>query len=128
MFTKLNDIELPQITSPPKEGELFKTILLEGELFEIRYGFYEERDRHSRYAEPMPLYPDFIKCPRYTREGIPFVTAIQEICKHFSGEKDPNSACGDCAAYRHGDELIGTCTCPANQRKAESIQQKPQGG
>ena len=117
MFAKLNAKEVLQTASPPKEGELFKTILLEGVDFEIRYGFYEERDRYTRFSEPMPLYPDFIRNPQYTPEGVPFVTAIQDICKHFVGEKDPNSVCGDCAASRHGDELIGTCACIANKRK-----------
>lgn len=128
MLTKAT--HLPQTTSPPKEGDLFKTILLEGTTFEIRYGFYEERDRYTRYSEPMPLYPDFLRAPRFTREGVPFVTAIQDVCQHFIGEKDPNSVCGDCAAYRHGDELIGTCACPANKVNNLHIpnQETPQGG
>lgn len=119
MFAELKLAELSQTASPPREGDLFKLIILEGVTFEIRYGYYEERDRYIRFSEPMPLYPDFLRFPQYTREGIPFVTAIQDICKHFAGDKDPNSVCGDCAAYCHGDELIGTCGCPANKQKRE---------
>lgn len=119
MLAKLKAMGLLQTTSTPTEGELFKKILLEGETFEIRYGFYEERDRYTQFSEPMPVYPDFIRFPRHTQDGVPFVTAIQDICAHYIGEKDPNSVCGDCAAYRHGDELIGTCACPANKRKCE---------
>ena len=50
------------VTDPqcPKEGELFKEIHAYGKVFEIRYGYYEERDRYTRYPEPIPLYPDFL--------------------------------------------------------------------
>ena len=98
----------------PKEGDLFKIIELHGKRFEIRYGFYEEKDRHIWLAEPIPCYPDFILQPQHTDEGYPFVTAIQDVCSHFTGQQDANSTCGDCAAYQHGDELLGICTCPQN--------------
>lgn len=100
----------------PKEGDLFKIIELYGKSFEIRYGFYEERDRHTPFAEPVPCYPDFAVQPIYTDEGIPFVTAIQNICPHFVGRIDENSACGDCASYQHCDELLGVCACIKNRQ------------
>lgn len=125
MFMKLLTNAQPPTATSPKEGDLFKTIFLEGVSFDIRYGFYEDRDRHTQFAEPMPLYPDFTRSPVYTPEGVPFVTAIQDICKHFIGKQDINSVCGDCAAYRHGDELIGTCSCPNNKLTQKY---KPQGG
>ena len=106
-------------TSPPKEGDLFKIIRLGGATFEIRYGFYEECDRHNQFAEPMEIYPDFIRCPQHTLEGAPFVTAIQRPCKHFMGKRNANNTCEDCAYYRHGEELLGTCTCPHNQKTRE---------
>ena len=98
----------------PKEGDLYKIIHLYGKTFEIRYGFYEERDRLGRYAEPIEIYPDFIQSPEYTDEGIPFITAIQTPCQHFSGNRDPNSTCEECAYYQHREELLGICTCPHN--------------
>lgn len=101
-------------TSPPKEGDLFKVIQLRGETFEIRYGFYEECDRHNQFAEPIEIYPDFIRSPRHTVEGEPFVTAIQSPCDHFHGKRNDNSICEDCAYYRQGEELLGICTCPHN--------------
>ncbi|MBE6981633.1 MAG: hypothetical protein E7437_04840 [Ruminococcaceae bacterium] len=99
----------------PKEGELFKVIDLYGSTFEIRYGYYEEQDRHSRYAEPIAIYPDFIKQPRYTDDGTPFSTAIQSPCHHFRGKRDENSTCGDCAFYEHCEELMGLCIHPGNR-------------
>lgn len=100
----------------PKEGELFKIIRLYGKTFEIRYGFYEECDRHTLFAEPMEIYPDFVKEPQYTEDGIPFVTAIQGPCENFSGRMDDNSACEDCSFYRSGEELLGICTNPNRKR------------
>ena len=116
MFTKLLQTGAEFRPPTPKEGDLFKVIHLYGRTFEIRYGFYEECDRHNRYAEPMELYPDFVKEPQYTDEGVPFITAMQAPCSRFRGKKrNDNSTCGDCSFYRHGDELIGICTCPDNQ-------------
>ena len=105
-----------QHSSPPKEGDLYKVIHLHGETFEIRYGFYEERDRNSPFAEPIEIYPDFIQHPQYTMEGAPFVTAIQSPCPHFDGQRTVNSTCEDCSHYRHGEELLGICACPCNRK------------
>ena len=99
----------------PREGDLYKVIRLHGKVFEIRYGYYEEGDRHSHFADPMEIYPDFITKPCYTRDGRPFVTAIQEPCNCFEGSRDENSTCEDCLFYRHGEELIGVCNCPENK-------------
>lgn len=110
-----------QSNMPPKEGDLFKVIHLHGTTFEIRYGFYEECDRHNRFAEPMEIYPDFIKRPQHTDDGVPFVTAIQTPCPHFTGNKDENSSCEECAYYQHGDELLGICTCPHNMKDSEEV-------
>lgn len=114
MLKVLLSLDDEQRTPAPKEGELYKVIKLFGRIFEIRYGYYEECDRHSRYAEPVEIYPDFLYEPQYTDEGIPFVTAIQAPCQNFCGERDENSTCEDCRFYRHGEELLGVCACPAN--------------
>lgn len=103
--------------APKKEGDLFKIIHLHGRTFEIRYGFYEECDRHNGFAEPMEIYPDFLKEPQHTDEGMPFITAIQSPCDHFVGNRDANSTCEECAHYRHGEELLGICTCPQKQKE-----------
>ena len=98
----------------PKEGDLFKIIQAHGKTFEIRYGFYEECDRHNRFAEPIEIYPDFQKDPQYTPGGQPFVTAIQVPCFYFIGNQNPNSTCEECAYYRQCEDLLGICTCPYN--------------
>lgn len=114
----------PQVnTLPPKEGDLFKVIHLHGRTFEIRYGFYEECDRHNQFAEPIEIYPDFLRHPQYTDNGTPFITAIQSPCSHFSGKRTPNSTCEECAHYLHGEELLGICTCPQNLKIREFPQE-----
>ena len=116
MYTKLFGVDTEQRPDVPKEGDLFKIIQLYGTTFEIRYGFYEERDRHNRYAEPMEIYPDFIKNPQHTSDGTPFVTAMQNPCALFKGKKDEDSTCDDCAFYQHCEEMLGICACPKNKK------------
>ena len=116
MLSPLLKTDYPPNQERPREGDLFKRIELHGKTFEIRYGFYEDCDRYTRFAEPMPCYPDFLAEPQYTDNGIPYVTAIQDVCRHFVGQRDENSTCGDCAEYRHGDEMLGLCACPQNIR------------
>ena len=111
------------VTDPqcPKEGELFKEIHAYGKVFEIRYGYYEERDRYTRYPEPIPLYPDFLQHPCYTDNGTPFATEIQDVCENFLGNRDANSVCGDCSYYRQREELLGTCTHPNRKAPKENL-------
>ena len=115
MFKRLWNPDMKEDLSYPKEGDLFKVIRLYGKTFEIRYGFYEECDRHTRFAEPVAIYPNFTKSPQYTDEGFPFVTEMQEPCRHFDGDLNEDSGCGECEFYRQGDELLGICGCPANR-------------
>lgn len=116
MLTQIRQLNTDTVPAVPKEGELFKIIQLHGKTFEIRYGFYEECDRHNPYAEPVEIYPDFIKQPQYTQEGCPFITAIQTPCKNFQGKKDENSTCEECVFYRHCEELLAICACPENKQ------------
>lgn len=102
-------------TAPPKEGELYKILNIEGNTFRLYYGYYEEYERNNPAAEPMPIYPDFLKDPRYTDAGHAFVTKMQDACKHYKGCESESNECAECAYYKHGDELIGICTCPNNK-------------
>ena len=118
MFTTLLKMDTEQDYAnrqKPREGDLFKVITAYGKTFEIRYGYYEECDRHVKDAEPMEIYPNFILHPQYTDDGKPFVTEMQEPCECFDGKKDENSGCGDCAFFKTCEELIGICNCPANE-------------
>lgn len=121
MISELLRMDGERSSPAPKEADLYKIIKLFGKTFEIRYGYYEERDRHNLYAEPMEIYPDFIEDPLYTEDGIPFVTAIQNPCDHFEGKKDENSTCEECRFYQHGEELLGICTCPDKQQNVRNV-------
>jgi len=100
-----------------KEGELYKVILAFGKTFEIYYGYYEEKDRYSKYPEPVEVFPNFLSEPVYTDSGYPFATAIQSPCKSFRKVRDFNDCCGDCFFYEEGEELIGICKNKERQRK-----------
>ena len=96
-----------------KDGDIYKVVTVHGESFELRYGYYEEFERGV--SEPIPIYPDFKHSPRYTKEGYPFVTQMQELCEY--GESSfVDGCCADCRAFSNGDELIGICTHPKNRR------------
>ena len=92
------------------EGELYKIIEVFGELFEIRYGYYEDFERDS--GEPIPIYPDFKSEPRYTARGEPFATAMHDMCKNaeFKAKWLCDECCENCRYYRKGNDLIGVCT------------------
>lgn len=94
-----------------KEGDLYKVIKTFGKTFELYYGYYEEQDRYGKYNEPVEIYPDFIKNPLYTDDGIPFVTAIQEVCEYYKKINDTTDRCIDCYYYQKGEELFGLCKC-----------------
>lgn len=101
----------------PLEGVLYKVIKLHGTAFEIRYGYYEEIDRTG---DPVEIYPDFLKAPAYTDAGYPFVTLMQDACPHHrSCHTVTEPDCGSCQYLERGEELIGICRCPHNQRANE---------
>ena len=88
------------------DGDIYKRITVFGVSFELKYGYYEEYERQS--GEPVPIYPDFIGEPMYTKDGQPFVTAMQNACMHFSGE-DKSLGCYGCKHFSEGEDLIGIC-------------------
>ena len=115
MFTTWAEIKDQSKPPEPQEGDLFKVIEYRGRQFEIRYGYYEEKDRKF---EPIPIYPNFYENPVYMEDGTPFVTAMQRPCKRFRGQKDENSTCEECAYYRKCEELLGICTSAKNKQVA----------
>ena len=98
-----------------REGDLYKSLTVFGKTFHLYYGYYDEQDRRSSYREPIPLYPDFTKNPRYTDAGEPFVTQMQDPCPCFEGDASEDG-CYACRYYRQGDDLIGACTCDRMKR------------
>lgn len=98
-----------------REGDLYKILQVNGRPFPLYYGYYDECDRKNYLAEPMPIYPDFLRNPCYTEEGAPFVTKMQDACEHYLGAISGCEECAECSWYRQGEELLGICACPANR-------------
>lgn len=101
--------------SPYQEGDLFKKLDVHGHSFDIYYGYYEDCERENPTVAPMPIYPDFLKEPKHTASGAPFVTKMQDACEHYRGKHTSFKECAECVFYSHGDEFIGICTCPENR-------------
>lgn len=85
MLTKIlmHGVERPPT---PKEGDLYKEVTISGKTFRLLYGYYESIERESPFNDPIPIYPDFEKEPHYTAEGIPIVTAMQNVCSLYKGK------------------------------------------
>ena len=67
-----------------REGDLYRVLNVHGTAFPLYYGYYEDSERNSPSAEPIPIYPDFLKDPKYTMHGHPFVTKMHVyITKEF---------------------------------------------
>ena len=103
----------------PKEGDLYKEVTISGKTFRLLYGYYESFERESRFNDPMPIYPDFTKKPHYTAEGIPIVTAMQNVCQFYNGKNDEDSSCSDCVFFQQSEELFGFCNCPKNKHASK---------
>ena len=100
-----------------KEGELYRSVTVYGKTFALHYGYYDEKERHSKYNEPIPIYPDLERNALYTDTGYRFVTAMQDACIYYKG-KSADGNCHSCESYREGEELIGICVCPERKNKA----------
>lgn len=102
---------------PPtsKEGDLYKEVTVGNKTFRLLYGYYESFERESPFNEPMPIYPDFLKEPHYTADGIPIATAMQNVCAFYSGKNDEDSSCSDCVFFQPNEDLFGLCNCPQNK-------------
>ena len=97
------------------EGELFKTVNVYGKVFNIYYGYYDESDRHAKYNEPVPVYPDLDKNPVCDEKGNRIVTKMQIACPHYSGKPSEDS-CSQCQYFKRGEDLFGICLCESNRK------------
>ena len=116
------ETDASKIEMTPKEGDLYKVVETFGKTFELRYGFYEERDRQSPLCEPAIIYPDFIRAPLFTEAGEPFVTMMQDACVHYRGstKRTQDSTCAECKHFKQGEEWFGVCTCD-KRKKPEAM-------
>ena len=115
LLRNVNEIE--EEVKFPQEGDLYRVISTFGKTFELYYGYYEDVDRMSKFAKPIEIYPDFLKDPVFTSDGIPFVTAIQNTCNQYIKIKDTTDRCADCKYFLKGEELFGLCMCKARHIK-----------
>ena len=97
------------------EGDLYKTIAIDDVIFEIRYGYYEEKDRYGKYNDPIPIYPDLITFPKYNKEGYRIVTEMQDVCEHIKSDFI-EGICVECRFYEQSDDLIGICKHLKNKK------------
>ena len=107
-----------RLGTPHTEGELYRVVYPFGRRFELRYGYYEEKDRQNPLCAPAVIYPDFVQAPVYTEDGRPFVTVIQDACERFAGAaRTADSICAECRYFLRGEEWFGLCGCPENREE-----------
>ena len=100
-----------------REGDVHEVAFVGGHSFMIRYGYYSEEDRYS--TDPIPIYPCFLTEPKYTQEGHPLITRIQDACHHYSPGAGGDGWCADCTHACQWDGQIGICRCES--RKIEVV-------
>ena len=121
MFKTLLQNDISTKETEHKEGELYRTVTTFGKTFELRYGYYGEKDRQNSLCEPVPIYPDFLREPLYTDGGMPFVTMMQDACDKYKGDdkRTSDTTCAECYHFERGEEWFGICKCPKNKRTNE---------
>ena len=127
-----HETDASQDESTPKEGDLYKVVVTFGKTFELRYGFYEERDRQSPLCAPAVIYPDFIREPQFTEEGEPFVTMMQDACAYYTGneKRTQDSTCAECKHFKRGEEWFGVCAYGKRKRpkSGSTVKKETKGG
>ncbi len=92
-----------------REGDLYDIIIVDEKVFEIRYGFHEEFERHS--GEPFPIFPHLDKNAEYTKDGYRIITQMQDPCEDFEFKTKDFSerVCGGCIYFGDNNKLIDIC-------------------
>lgn len=101
----------------PGEGDLFGIYTVEDLTFEIRYGYHAENERGR--VDPLPIFPDMVSVPVYTKNGIPVTACVQAPCRHYRPRNPdhPEEWCGDCLHYGGKREKMARCLCPERRRE-----------
>ena len=94
-----------------QEGDIYEVLSVDGETFEIRYGYYEDFEREN--SEPIPIYPDLAKTVIFGTSGKRIVTHMQEPCSYFHpvSEEGTERCCGCCQFYPANRQMINACEC-----------------
>ena len=103
-----------------KEGELYKALEVFGNVFEVRYGYYEAFERER--FDPIPIYPDLEEEPRFSPEGERLVTQMQDMCENavFRRRNLRDPCCGNCKYFLAGDDLFGKCVHPQTRQEPQT--------
>lgn len=109
----------PTHLNEAREGDVYAVVDTFGKTFELKYGYYDDRDRSG---PPDVIYPDFTKEPTYTDGGEPLVTMMQDACPHYKGDVKwvEDTTCGECKHFCRGEEWFGLCRCPKNKREEQA--------
>ena len=121
MFSKLVRNDSTPTEPLHKEGDVYKVVTVFGQTFELKYGYYGEKDRQNPLCLPDVVYPDLLKNPVYTEEGAPLVTVMQDACDCYKGDEPRtlDTTCADCKFFRDGEEWFGLCACAEKKQVGE---------
>lgn len=102
---------MEQKIQPIREGDIYEVLSVDGGIFEIRYGYYEDFERDG--SEPIPIYPDLEKTVIFGASGKRIVTHMQEPCPHFRpvSEDGTEWCCGCCLFYPDNMQMVNACEC-----------------
>ena len=100
-----------------KEGELYKSVEIEGARFDIYYGYASEQEKKSGW-EPTPQYPDFDNEPQFAENGYRFTVAYGQVCEHYEPISTTTDFiyCHNCKLFDKKEEYIGVCLCEKRRR------------
>lgn len=100
-----------------KEGTLYKSVEIEGVLFDIYYGYECEGERAHGW-DPSPLYPDFAKNPLHTKNGKPFALIYDEPCDEYLPISKTTECicCANCKLFEKREEIIGVCNAEKRRK------------
>ena len=102
--------------TPAREGDLYAVVNAFGKVFELRYGYYDDRDRTG---PPDVIYPDLLREPIRAESGEPIVTRMQDACPYYKGDarRTDDATCGECRHFLRGEEWFGLCRSPNNKEE-----------
>ncbi len=103
----------------PREGDLYKRLHVGQSVFDIHYGYYSEQEK--LLGEPIPILPNLLLSPAYTKEGHRITTHIQDVCSHYRPRESISNEdwCADCIHYQNPNDEISVCLCADMKQQEE---------